>query len=245
MTLWINEMPSWLAFVVTIAIANGLAIAAMTVARRWSRGIGVTEGPSVVNSWATCAGALTALLFTFAIVTVWNSSTRARSNMDDEASAIRLVARDLDVSQLPLLREYVAPTLAEWPQLCGGSPNPQVDSALLSLQRQAKPRLPAYSDDLYRELGTMEDLRNRRWQTSTSSIPNEIWIALAVLSCAVLVVLALAHPERQETHLALMLTVATALGTLFWVATVLEYPFCGRTGIGPKDILDIARAHLM
>ena len=49
MTLWINEMPSWLAFVVTIAIANGLAIAAMTVARRWSRGIGVTEGPSVVR----------------------------------------------------------------------------------------------------------------------------------------------------------------------------------------------------
>jgi hypothetical protein len=51
-------------------------------------------------------------------------------------------------------------------------------------------------------------------------------------------------PDRHETHAVLMMAVATALGTLFWVATVLEYPFCGRTGIGPGELLDIVRAHL-
>jgi len=245
LTIWLSQMPSWVAFVCTIAICNGIAVCATLLARRWSQRIGVTEGAPVVNSWATCAGALAALLFAFTIVTVWNSSTRAFSNIDDEASAIRLVARDLATPQLPMLREYVEGTVAEWPQLCGGKPNPRVDIALLTLQRLAKPRLPGYADDLYRQLGTMEDLRNRRWQTSSSSIPDEIWAALIVLSCALVTVLALALPNRPEVHFVLMIAVATALGTLFWVATVLEYPFCGRTGIGPSEILDIIRAHLM
>lgn len=198
-----------------------------------------------MSAWATCVGGLTALLFAFTIVTVWNSAARAKSNVDDEAAAIRLVARDISPSQLPMLRTYVDESIAEWPQLCGGVVDPHVDVTLVALQRAAKPRAPAYADDLYRQLGSMEDLRNRRWQTSTSSIPNEIWIALTVLSCSVLVVLGLAMPDRHETHSVLTIAIATALGTLFWVATVLEYPFCGRTGIGPGELLDIMRGHLM
>lgn len=228
-----------------VAIANAVALLAMAAVRRWSIRIGVTSGPAVVNAWATCAGALTALLFGFTIVTVWNSAARARANVDDEASAIRLVARDIVEWQLPVLRSYVEQTIAEWPQLCGGVPNPRIDDALVNLQRLAKPRTAGYADDLYRQLNAMENLRNRRWQTATSSIPAEIWIALVVLSCGLIVVLSVALPERLETHAVLMVAVATALGTLFWVATVLEHPFCGRTGIGPNEILDIVQARLM
>jgi hypothetical protein len=243
--IWFDRAPTWLAFVVMVAIANAVALLAMFVARRWSYRLGVTTGPSVVGAWATCAGGLTALLFAFTIVTVWNSAARARSNVDDEAAAIRLVARDIVPSQHSLLRTYVDETIAEWPLLCGGVENPHVDATLVALQQVAKPRSPSYADDLYRQLGTMEDLRNRRWQTSTSSIPDEIWVALLVLSCSVFAVLSLALTDRHETHLVLMVAVATSIGTLFWVARVLEYPFCGRTGIGPGELLDIVRAHLM
>jgi len=242
---WLDQAPTWLAFIVTIAVANAVALAAMVVARRWSYRLGVTTGPSVVSAWATCAGGLTALLFAFTIVTVWNSAARAKSNVDDEAAAVRLVARDITAAQRGLLRAYVDGTIAEWPQLCGGVEDRRVDATLLRLQQAAKPVSLAYADDLYRQLGTMEDLRSRRWQTATSSIPDEFWIALIVLSCSVLLILGLAMPDRNETHAVLMIAVATSLGTLFWVAGVLEYPFCGRTGIGPGEFLDIVRAHLM
>ena len=42
-------------------------------------------GPPVVNAFATCIGALTALLFAFTIVTLWNQNTRALANVADEA----------------------------------------------------------------------------------------------------------------------------------------------------------------
>ncbi|HEY1976778.1 MAG TPA: hypothetical protein VGG89_09550 [Candidatus Baltobacteraceae bacterium] len=242
---WFDRAPTWLAFIVMIAVANAVALSAMYVARRWSHRMGVTSGPPVVSAWATCAGGLTALLFAFTIVTVWNSAARAKSDVDDEAAAIRLVARDIAPAQRVLLREYVNETIAEWPALCGGEQDPKVDATLVALQQAAKPRSPSYADDLYRQLGTMEDLRNRRWQTSTSSIPDEIWVALLVLSCSVLIVLSLALTERPEPQTVLTAAVATALGTLFWVAGVLEYPFCGRTGIGPGELLDIVRAHLL
>lgn len=242
---WFDQAPTWLAFIGMVAIANAVGLAAMSLARRWSHRLGVTTGPPVVGAWATCAGGLTALLFAFTIVTVWNSAARARSNVDDEAAAIRLVARDIAPSQRGVLRAYVNESIAEWPQLCGGKADPQIDATLISLQQSAKPRSPSYADDLYRQLGTMEDLRNRRWQTSTSSIPDEIWVALLVLSASVLVVLSLALTDRPEVHVVLTIAVATALGTLFWVAAVLEYPFCGRTGIGPAELLDIVRGHLV
>lgn len=107
------------------------------------------------------------------------------------------------------------------------------------------PRSPTYADDLYRQLGSIEDLRNRRWQTSTSSIPDEIWVALLVLSAGGARRAKSGADGSCETHSVLMCIVATALGTLFWVAAVLEYPFCGRTGIGPGEPLDILRAHLV
>jgi hypothetical protein len=243
-TIWLSQIPSWAAFVLIVAVANVVALAAMVLARRWSFGIGIGTGPAVVNAWATCVGAMCALLFAFTVISLWNNSNAAHATMDDEAAAMRFVARDLAPSQLPMLRAYATETVREWPRLCGGKPDAAIDDALSRLQRLAKPRAPAYADDLYRQLGTIEDSRNRRWQRASSSVPDEVWVGLVVVSLAVIAVLALAVPERTESHVALMVVVAIALGALFWVITVLEYPFCGRTGIGPGEIAALARAHL-
>ena len=104
MVIWFDRAPTWLAFVLIIAIANAVAMVAMLLARRWSHRIGVTTAPTVVGAWETCARGLTALLFAFTIVTVWNSAARAKSNVDDEAAAVRQIARDVAPAQLPLLR---------------------------------------------------------------------------------------------------------------------------------------------
>jgi hypothetical protein len=245
MALWLSTISPWAALVVILVMANGLAIALTVVARRWSRRVGVASGPPVVNSWATAAGALCGVLFGFSIVTLWNIDARAAANFDAEATAIRSVARDLDAAHVPLLRAYVSATLAEWPQLCGGAPQTSVDAMLRTLQQTSKSRRPSYADNLYTELAAMEDLRADRWQTAERSVPNEVWVGLMVASLALLVVLAMALPERADMHVALMLAIATSIGTLFWVTTVLEYPFCGSTAIVPTAILDIARNHLL
>jgi hypothetical protein len=228
-----------------VAVWNAVALLAMAACRRWALRRGQTAGPPVVNSWATCAGALTALLFAFTIVTLWNQLIRAEANVDGEAEALRAVARDILPSQLELVRNYAALTVDEWPQLCGGKPRDDADAALTLLARVALPRDAKYSDNLFQTLGVLEDLRGRRWQVSTSSVPSEIWVGLIVLSCMLLVVLGIAMPDHPGTHLLLMLAVGTAIGTLFWVTVVLEYPFCGSSAIRPDEIVAILRTHLM
>ncbi len=232
MILWLSHLPTWSSLAILVAVANAVAYGAMAAVRGWHRHTGVTSGPAVVNAWATCAGALCALLFAFSIVTVWNQGARAGTHLDDEVMAMRSVARDLAPAQLPLLRAYLRASVAEWPRLCGGTPSRAPAAALVRLERLAKPRAAAYGDDLYRELATLEDLRARRWQAAEGSVPLEIWLALVVLSLALLTVLAVAMPDRPGTHATLMLAVGTALGTLFWVTAVLELPFCHWHGAG-------------
>ena len=65
-----------------------------------------------------------------------------------------------------------------------------------------------------------------------------------MLAGVLLVVLGMAMPDHRGTHLILMLTVGTALGTLFWVTIVLEYPFCGTNAIRPDEIMLILQNHL-
>jgi hypothetical protein len=245
MMRWLNDAPTWLSFLAFVVLANAVALGLMLVARRWAAGVGLAAGPPVVNSWATCAGGLCAVLFAFSVVTLWNGWTRAHTNIDFEASAIRLSARDMAVAQRPMLRGYVAATIAEWPRLCGGHQDPAVDEQLAALERAAKPTAAAYADDLFRQLSTLEDLRNQRWLSSNRSIPQEVVVALVVLSLALLAVLALALPDLPAMHVALTLCVATAIGTLFWLVAVLEFPFCGATAIRPDELIAIARAHLM
>jgi hypothetical protein len=242
--LWFSLEPSWAAFLTLFLIANAMAVLGMLAARRWLHALGFSAGPPVINAWATCCGALCALLFAFTVVTLWNRTTFAYSNTDDEASVLRSVARDISPSQLPLLRKYINLTVQEWPRLCGGTQDPTIDATLLGLQRAAVPRKPNYAGDLYRQLSLMEDLRNRRWQVSNYSVPTELWVALIILSCSVLIVLSFALPERWELHVVLMIVIATTLSTLVWVLTVLEYPYCGHTGISPTEIGEILRTHL-
>jgi hypothetical protein len=244
-TLWIGTIPSWASFVIVVGVSNVLALGAAFVARHWYHRAGVTEGPPVVNSWGSVAGALCAMLFAFTIVTLWNNSTQAYANADTEGSAIRLLTRDLAPSQQPLLRDYVKASIAEWPRLCGGSEDQNVAELLLKLERLAKPRTEAYANDLYAQLGTLEDMRSSRWQRASQSVPRELWVALIVLSLALFVVLAIAMPSRRATHVVLMVVVAASVGSLVWVATVLQHPFCGSNAIGPDELRYVARSHLI
>jgi hypothetical protein len=241
--LWLTNLPSWIAFILVVGTANAIALGAMFLARRWYLQRGVTTGPPIVSAWATCLGALAAVLCAFTIITLWSIFARAASNTDGEAAAIRLVARDISPAQLPLLRTYVNDSAAEWPQMCGGKPDRRVVAALISLQRMAQPRAPEYASDLYHQLGTLEDARYQRWQISGASTPTELKITLCIVVIAVFGLLAIALPDRLDTHVALTVLVATALGSVFWVMVALSYPYCGSYLIGPDQLVSAVAVH--
>ena len=242
--VWLTNIPSWVSFILVVGIADAIALGATLLARRWYHRRGVTAGPAVVAAWATCLGALAAVLAAFTIVTLWNIVARAASINDGEASAIRLVARDISPSQMPMLREYVDLSVADWGRMCGGVQDLRVVASLTTLQRDAQPRSPEYATDLFRELGALEDGSFQRWAISSVSAPPELKLALCILAVALFCVLAIAMPDRLDTHVALTLLVGTAFGGVFWVMVVLAYPYCGSYSIGPGQLLSSIQTHL-
>jgi hypothetical protein len=89
----------------------------------------------------------------------------------------------------------------------------------------------------------VEDLRYQRWQKSTASAPIELRIALCIVAVTLLGVLAIALPERADTHAALTVLVATAFGVVFWVIGALAYPYCGSYQVGPDQIVAALRGY--
>lgn len=239
--LWLTDLPSWIAFLLVVGAANAIGLTATLLARRWYLQRGVTAGPAIVSAWATCLGALIAVLAAFTIITLWSIFARAQLNTDNEAAAIRLAARDLSPTQLPLLRRYVRGSAKEWPQMCGGKPNERVVASLTALQQTARPRAPEYSSDLNHQLETLAGARYQRWQSSSASTPVELKIALCIVAIALFGVLAIALPERLDTHVALTVLIATAVGAVFWVMVALSYPYCGSYFIGPEEIVSAIR----
>lgn len=241
--LWLTNIPSWVSFVLVVGIVDVAAFAAVFLARGWYQRRGVTTSPPVVTSWATCLGAMAAVLAAFTVITLWNIVGRAASINDGEASSIRLVARDIAPVQLPLLREYVRISAENWPRMCGGTPDPKVNAMLTRLQDNAQPRTPEYAADLFRELGALEDGRYQRWAISGVSTPPELKLVLCILTLNLFGVLGVAMPDRLDTHLFLTAFVGTAFGAVFWVMIVISYPYCGSYSIGPDQILSAMQMH--
>jgi hypothetical protein len=236
MSLWLTNLPSWVAFILVLGVSNALALAATFCARSWYARRGVTAGPAVVSAWATCIGALAAVLSAFTIITLWGVFARAQSNTDAEAGAIRLASRDIAPSQLPLLKAYASAEAAAWPRMCGGTPDPHVAALMLNLQRVAEPRAPAYANNLLQQLATMEEMRSERWHGAYATAPVELKLAMCIIALSLFGVLAIALPERLDTHVALTVLVAFAIGSVFWVMIELAYPYCGSISIGPEQI---------
>ncbi|HVR46742.1 MAG TPA: hypothetical protein VMT95_08955 [Candidatus Binatia bacterium] len=237
MSLWLTNLPSWVTFVLVLGVSSAIALAATFLARGWYGSRGVTCGPAVVSSWATCIGALVAVMSAFTVITLWGVFARAQSNLDTETGAIRLASRDIAPSQLPLLKAYISATAAAWPRMCGGTPEPRVTALLKKLERVAKPRAPEYANNLFQQLTTMEEMRAERWHGAYATAPPELKITLSIMALTLFGVLAIAMPERRDTHVALTLLVAFAIGAVFWVMIELAYPYCGSVSISPEQIL--------
>jgi len=236
MSLWLTNLPSLVSFVLVLGAANAIALAATLLARGWYGSRGVTCGPAVVSSWATCIGALAAVLCAFTVITLWGIFTRAQINTDAEAAAIRVAARDLAPSQIPLLKAYVSASAVEWPRMCGGVPDARVSTMLANFESVARPRAPGYESDLARQLAMLEEMRGERWHGAYATAPMELKIALYIIALTLFGVLAIALPDRLDTHLALTVLIATAIGAVFWVMIELAYPYCGSVSIGPDQI---------
>ena len=243
MIRFFTNLPEGAAFVLALVAYYAYAIAGLLVVRRILDRAGVAKTQPVMAGWSTALAALTALLFTFVVANLWQNANLARTHVDGEAAAIRLLARDMAPSQRGLLRDYARSVVAdEWPLLCDGGESAKTTAVLARLEGQAKPGDPAVRGDLYVQLAALENLRDARIQAGSPSIPIEIWFTLIVLSALLLGITFFGYHEHLGFQIGMTLVLATALATLFWLTVQLDFPFCGGTTVGPGAIVDVLRS---
>jgi hypothetical protein len=236
---YLTNLPEWLTLVLSLCGFSAFGVVGLLATRRILDRYGVVRTQPAIAGWATCLAALTALLYAFVVANLWVSSNTSRANVNGEAAAIRLLARDIAPSERGWLREYAGSVVAdEWPQLCGGEGSPKTAALLWRLENQAKPAEQGVRMDFYLQLAALENLRYVRLQAGGPSIPPEIWVALTLLSMLLLAITFFAHLEHLGFHLGLTLVLASALATLFWLTIQLDYPFCGGTVVTSGAILD-------
>jgi len=237
LVLWLSELPAWLAFFVVLAAYEGFAVGVTLVARRAYARWQFPRSASFVPPWLQLVGGLNALLFAFVIVSLWSSLHAAEANVDDEAFTIRMLYRDVQPAQRPLVVAYARAIVDSWPMLCGGA-QAGVSAGLLltQIEREGRPVEKNAQGDLDRDLSTLEDLRARRLHATVSGVPDELWLGLVVLSAILIVMTSFIHPERADMHLALAGFVALSIALLLWVAVSLDFPFCGGTTVMPLPL---------
>lgn len=233
-----TRLPSLVSLVLAVACANALAFTVFAIVRAAARRLGITHGSPAVGAWATAAGSLGALLFAFTIVTLWSIDRNTRAAVDAEAAAVRMVARDVRPDQIPLARAYLQSAIREWPALCEGGSFDNGTRALEVLMHQAVARNATFNDDLYRQLSSIETMRFQRVRSARSGIPRELWVGVVAMAVAMFAILSLMLLEHRGYHATLMAIYATVVGMLFWVAILLDFPFCGATAITPQPFID-------
>jgi hypothetical protein len=236
-----SRLPSYLSLLLAIVLSNGAAFVMFAAVRAYARHVRIGPGTPVVGAWATATASLCSLLFAFVVVTLWGIDTRATSNADAEATAARMIARDVLPTEVVLDRDYLRAAIDEWPALCGGGNFSLGDAAFEALLRNSHAKKPSYDDDLQNQLSALETLRAERLNAAQSSVPSELWFALVVLSLAVLAVLSFVLMEETAYQLPLMIVFAVAVGVLFWVTGLLDYPYCGGTSVSPQPLIDTLR----
>jgi len=231
------------AFALALIAYYAYAIVGLLVVRRILERAGVPKTQPVMAGWSTALAALTALLFTFVVANLWQNANIARGRVDGEASAMRMIARDVVPAQRGLVRDYAQSVVTDdWPTLCGGDGSAKTTAALRRLEREAKPLDAGRRADLDAQMAALENLRAARVQAGGPSIPPEIWFALVVLSMLLLGITFFGHHENLGFQMGLTLVLATALATLFWLTVQLDFPFCGGTTVGPGAIVDALRS---
>ena len=233
----VSSLPSAVSWLIAIVLGNVASLAVMFAARWWSERSSIDRSANPVGVWAGAMGSLCALLFAFAIATLWTGRYATINSLNAEAGAVRLAARDVPPQQHALLREYVEATIANWNNMCGGGASERSNAALVRLERDVTPGTSEQRNDFARQLSALESARGQRLQVARDSIPIEIWVALLMIGAAFVIVLALVNPQNLALHAVTMIAVGTSIGTLLWVLTLLDYPFCGSTGLEPNALL--------
>ena len=254
MNEWLHNLPVWWMALVIFAIvylATG-GIFAITMALARSERVHVFKrlSPGLLSPLGTIFG----LLVVFSVVQVWSDIDRAKSAVDREASAIRMVV--LLATSFPgepeaqirnLLRRHIDEAVfTEWPTMAKRSASLKVAPPALaellrltlSLTPQSQGQIVAQRE-IVAALENAMDARRECINLSKSTVNWVKWSCMFAQAICALVAIAMVHSDNRAAAAIAMGIFGTGVAVCGLLIASHDRPFTGEISVKPDVLLQV------
>ena len=191
---------------------------------------------------------LYAIVIAFVVVVLWQQFYTASNHVDDEASAVGNLYRDVQAFPDPMQREvreavyrYVQTVIEEeWRTMARGEESPQARNAYEALWKVVR-GVEAHTlsesnwhSALLRTMNTLSELRRERLSDCQTRLPIPFWLLLIGGACVLIGYSYLFGIESVAVNV-LIVTGLTALTTaLLFMVLIMDRPFSGAIRLEPN-----------
>lgn len=248
----LNEMPPWGTFVTVVLLCNAIALGALFLSRWLMPRLQFTGHDPIVASTFDRISTFNALVLALVVVTLWSNFRSVQSDVNNEAAEMAHLGQDMlgfpppdRKYYLAALRQYVHSVVyVEWNKLCASGGDAATDRQFNNLQQSIIVRKIPQNDgalrgDVMNRLAKLDQLRRMRLTSAGPIIINDVWVVLLLMSALILISPYFYNPGSLRLQLMMAVLLASALGTIFFLAVRLDYTLCGSTAVSPAAIIDV------
>jgi hypothetical protein len=252
---WVHNLPIWamalVVFALTYLVACGILAIVLALAKGERVRIFIGVSPALLSP----LGIIFGLMVVFIAAQVWGDIDRARTAVNREASAIRMVALlahafpgDSETRLRGLIRRHVDEAVSsEWPDMARQSASLKVAAPALSEGLQLTLDLEPKSQgqilaqrEIVAGLENAMDARRLRIIVSRSSVNWIKWNCLLGMAICMLIAAAMVHCNNRGAAALAVGIFATGVAVSVLLILSHDRPFSGAISVKP-DVLQQAR----
>ena len=247
---WVYDLPNWLFAALTVAVAVAIGLAGFYATRKWVRRVHGDEHShnDIVGYYLGTICLLYGITLGLVVVGTWQTYTDVDTKVDEEASAVAALYRDVssfpDPKRAELqadLRQYTRQLIdVGWPLQQRGIAPQNTASAVNALQTQLGSFEPSTEGqktlhaEAYREFDRIVELRRTRLRSVAAGLPAPLWYVLLVGAFFNIAVSWFFHMRSQSMHFWMTVMLSGLLGLLIFLLAALDHPFRGAISVGPE-----------
>ena len=249
----LNLMPPAATFVVVVAGCNLFALGMLVLLRALVERFGFPRNEPIATTTFDRISAFNALVLALVVVTLWSNFRSVQADVNNEAAEMAHLAQDITGFEVPdrafyrrALGQYVnGVATAEWDDLCSGQGDVETGRRFDVLQQSLIVRKVPRNDsalrgDVMNRLAKLDQLRRARLTAARPVIVGDVWLVLLIMSALILASPYFYNPGHASFQVLMAVLLATALGTVFFLAIRMDDVFCGGTAVSPAAIVDVA-----
>jgi hypothetical protein len=247
---WVYELPSWLFAALTMAVAVAIGLTGFYATRKWVRRVHGDEHShnDIVGFFLGSIGLFYGITLGLVAVGTWQTFSDADSKVDQEASAVAALYRDVSNFPEPKrselqaeLRKYTRQLIdVGWPlqrrgivgQINAGVVN-TIQTHLASFEPATEGQKTLHAE-AYREFSRIVELGRMRWKSVTAGLPVALWVVLLAGAFLNIAVTWFFHMRSQSMHFWMTVMFSGLLGMLIYLIADMDTPFRGEISIGPE-----------